>query len=267
MSRTSYLFPGDSRWDERVNSGPNLPIGAVQLLVAVSADTPERLLGEFVHSPKSTQVVLAGAADTLSLRLRVHSMARCKWWTDRAVVCTTAGSPAPPLALTLLNARPAPLPSAARHWLPWPSKECAQTKAAESVFEPTPLVPLRTYRHFLARWLGCTPLQLAWLWRLATIPRLRPNIEALAADAGTSTLTLRRRVKELLGIPLRLYNQCPGWEWVIELAVQRGLVEFGPLDGRWRLLQCVNGKWTRRQIGEQFGRRHGRQRRPQGRLH
>ena len=81
----------------------------------------------------------------------------------------------------------------------------------------------RTLRRRVNGMLRCRPSDLRRLADLASIPRLQPTVERLAAAAGTTPTRLRERVSDGLGLTLREFNRTPAWECIMEAAVRKGL--------------------------------------------
>ncbi len=202
--------------------------GTLQLVMAGPGDRPADLLRATHWQPSSMPIVLAGPSDTLECREAATQESKGHWSTARVVTLTVQGVPDLRTVLDLVNRRPDPSPSQGRHWLFATHPPPGDSRVVRSIFERRLLIPERTYRQVLRQALGTTPHTLALLWRLAMLRRLCPTVEALAAEAGTTTTNLRHWVGQLLGVPLRYYNRCPGWEWVIDASVQNGLFQVGP---------------------------------------
>lgn len=86
--------------------------------------------------------------------------------------------------------------------------------------EPTHARTVRRRLAGLGRWRP-------WEWhRIAgmalTRSRADLTVDRLAAQAGTEPRSLRRWIRELLGVDPDAFRRWPGWEWIVEAGLRRG---------------------------------------------
>jgi len=228
MTQGWYLLPGVPRGTTPPEMPGNPPVGTVRL---VSGTASELLTGPFlsdlddpewmplaIHSPSLAE----SERDFITTQLRPQPV----------VFLAGPNLPTPAQVLASIHDRPMPQPAAGREFLFRYHPRSGAHPGYDAIFEPICPLPARTWRHFVHRRLGCTTTDLYWLWRLATGPRLCPTVDALAARHRATTSQLRTWISDLLGVSANHYNHCPGWEWVLFAAVEKGLLKPPPADGR-----------------------------------
>ncbi len=139
----------------------------------------------------------------------------------------TGTSISPAEIVAAVNARPRLSPERMGAWLAArlgnPILEDIVCEAVTTSPHPIPEgLSLRNLQRIVPKVLHRRVSDLVRLYRVATLPRCRPTVDALAEEALTAATHLRDLVRGL-GVSLRDYNQRPGWEWPLEAAVRRGL--------------------------------------------
>jgi len=211
MTQGWYLLPGVPRGTTPPEMPGNPPVGTVRL---VSTADIELLTGPLLSD-----------ADDPSFLMTFLPPQPILFFAGPSV-------PTPAQVLASIHDRPMPQPAAGREFLFRYHPRSGAHPGYDAIFEPICPLPARTWRHFVHRRLGCTTTDLYWLWRLATGPRLCPTVDALAARHRATTSQLRTWISDLLGVSANHYNHCPGWEWVLFAAVEKGLLKPPPADGR-----------------------------------
>ncbi len=243
MKGMSLLVPPYVSWSGR-DTAPDPPLGTIGLCHVVEAacvagflpivDQREAWMPIVVAAPAQLRGHLASALQELELASPAQFL---------LVTHETPSSPHTTDILRRVNRRPPVQGTVLAQWL-----------GARLLATPGATVLLhrvlgccqvqdhssgRTLRRQVHRTLRCRPSDLTRLAHLATLPRLAPTVDALADSADTTPTRLRERVGRGLGVSLQTYNATPGWKWVLEAAVRRGLgaggwglAEANPVTGR-----------------------------------
>ena len=131
--------------------------------------------------------------------------------------------PLPISAVEALSNRNPPSPSLIARWLALRLGQPDIESLIATIFNRDGKVSERTLRWRCQRKLHCHPSDLRRLVVLATLPRPTANVDQLAAISESSPQRMRERLRRGLGVTLAFYNRTPGWEWVLEAAIRKGL--------------------------------------------
>jgi len=200
--------------------GDHSPLGTVALLLCPTASRTD-LVVEVAALPLMVPIVWIIPANGPEPLPPVD-------FRERQLALVPAGNSLSPADIVAaVNARPRLSPERMGAWLAArlgnPLLADIVREALTTSSHPSPRgLSLRNLQRIVPKVLHCRVSDLVRLHRLATLPRCCSTVDALAKQACLATTHLRDQVRGL-GISLRDYNQWPGWEWVLEAAVRKGL--------------------------------------------